>query len=243
MQIVERQERTWRFPRIQVEDFLGLTLMIWAGLCVFTFGVTIVVSFFRDIAISGWEIASGVAPWYLAIMSGWVMFQYVPMFIANGRTRRDSMIEWTIFAPIFAVSGALLITIGYLLEYIVYGIAGWPRVLENDHKFASHTDVVPMFTEYLLTFLVWTAVGGFVGISFYKSDDVGWFSLLPATLLVGAVGTFTQSVIGPFSFVVDRLTGLTTSSWPIAILVGVVATLVALWGAWMVLRDMPLRNK
>lgn len=243
MQLAERTQRTWIFPRILVEDYLSFTALVWAGLLIFTFVTTYVVSLFRDISISAWEVAAGAAPWFLGFMSGFLMYQVVPMFIANGRTRRDTFIEWLIFGGLFATLAALLMTVGFLVEYVVYGIADWPRTLENDHMFATHTDVVPMFGELLLTYLVWVAAGGFIGVSLYRSEDLGWLSIIPGFVLVGIVGSFSRTSLGPFGFITHRFPDFTTSNWLVAIPTALVCCAIAVWAAWSVIRELPLRSK
>lgn len=243
MQIAQRGGQTWRFPRLLLEDQIWFGLFVAAGTFVFSTMVAIGVSFFRDISVSAWEIASGAAPWFVAGISGWIMFSVMPLFVANGRTRRDCLIEWSIFLPIHAGWMALLVSIGYLLESAVYRIAGWPRQIEDRHMFSSHTDVVPMFGESLVIMLVWAAVGGFIGASLYRSEDVGWLSIIPGAAMVGAIGSFSRSSVGPFGFVTDRLPDLSTSAWPLTILMSIVCLGIAMGGAWLVFRDIPLRSK
>lgn len=240
MQAVRNDQRTWRFPKLLVSDQLWFALYVWAGAALFTFVVTIVVSFFVDISISAWEIATGAAPWFVGILSGWVMFTMVPLFVASGRTRRDSFIEWAIFAAIYPIWTAFLTVIGYLLEYLIYGIAGWPRTAERGHIFSSHTDVGMIFLEYFLTLLVWTTVGGFVGVSLYRSQDLGWLSIIPGVVLVGLAGAFMRSPIVVF---IDRFPALDASSAGLAIVYATIATVIAVALSWRVVRDMPLRNK
>jgi len=71
MKAVQESERTWRFPRLQLEDQLWLALFVWAGAAVLAMVVGTLVSFFRSIEISAREIARGVAPGFVGIMSRW----------------------------------------------------------------------------------------------------------------------------------------------------------------------------
>lgn len=234
--------RARRFPSLPLTDQLWLLLFVWLGALIFTFVVTLVVSA-GDVSISGWGVASGAAPWFVGFMSGYFMFQHMPMFVANGRTRRECLIDWSIFVPIYAALGTLLVTLGYVLEYVYYGVAGWESVTFDDHLFTSHTDVIPMFGEYLVRLLVWAAAGGFVGASVYRSKDTGWLTLLPAALLTAAAGSFGGNSSGPFGFLTRRFPEFSISSWWWTILVGVVCIAIGMVCTWWVFRDTPLRNK
>lgn len=243
MEAVRDTQRTWRFPRIQLEDQLWLDLFVWAGAAVFSMAVVTVVSFFRSIEISAWDIANGIAPWFIGIMSGWIMYTQVPLFVANGRTRRDSYIEWLIVAAIYPVWTALLTTIGYLIERGVYDLAGWSLSVNEDHLFTSHTDVGTIFVEYLLTFSVWVAVGGFVGVSLYRSQDIGWVSLIPAAFLLAFSGALDRGEIGFFGFITRLIPALDATSMAVAITMAVICSVIAVTLAWLVIQNMALRNK
>jgi len=208
-----------------------------------TFGLVLVVSRFRDVSVSGWEIAAGIAQWYVGVACGWMTDAQVPMFVANGRTRRDAFTEWGMSAGLLSIWAASLITIGSLIEALVYGIGDWPLVVDEPHLFGSHTDVGSIFLEYALTFLVWAAVGGFVGASLDRSRDVGWLSLIPGAVLLAPSGSFDRSEIGIFGVITRRLPVLDVTAVGGAVLVALACTAIAVVLAWLVVRDLPLRNK
>jgi hypothetical protein len=243
MKALQQTERTWRFPRLQLEDQLWLALFVWAGAAVVAMVVVAVVSIFGSIEISAWEIASGIAPWFVGVMSGWVMYMQVPLFVANGRTRRDSYIEWLIVAAIYPVWTAFLTTVGYLIEWVVYDLAGWHVRLGEGHLFDTRTDVGRIFLEYLLTLGVWVAVGGFVGVSLYRSPDAGWLSLLPAAFIVVLSGSMERSEIGFFGIITRLIPAFDATSIVTAFLMSLGGMLIAVAATWRVVRDMPLRNR
>ena len=230
-----------RFPALPLIDHLWFGFFAWVSALVLTFIVTLVLSS-RVELVSGWEIASGAALWFVAFMSGYVMFEFMPMFVANGRTRQQCLKNWFVYVPVYAAWGTLLVTIGYLLEYVYYGVAGWSRVIDSDHLFSSHTDVGPMLGEYLISLLVWAGVGGCIGAAIYRWKNVGWLSILPGVVLVGAVGSFSKSSLGPAGFLTHRFPDLAVSSWPLVILVGTLCLAMAMAGTWLIFRDTPLRN-
>jgi hypothetical protein len=242
MQAVQRQERTWRFPGMVLKGQLEFALLVWAAASVFSNVLVAVVANFRSIEISAWEVAAGIAPWFVAFMSGWVMFVLVPMFVANGRTRRDSFIEWGILAVIYPIGAAVLTAIGYLIEHLVYELAGWNGQIDDNHWFSSRTDVGMIVLEFLFMFLVWTMVGGFVGAALYRSADLGWFSILPGTLLILLSGSMDRSEFWLFGFIRRVIPEFNVTSLGVAIPLALVGATVAFILAWLVVRDMSLRN-
>ena len=229
--------RTWRFPRPLVEDQLMLAGMIWVGFVITVLAVIFGIDRWSQIQMSIWEQASKAIPWYVAFMSGYVMYQVIPMYVAHGKTRRDATIEWGIFAGLFAVLAAVLSTIGYALEWFLYWAMAWPHELDNEHFSTSDTAFGMMLIEALLQMVVWSAAGGLVGACVYRSSSYGWVALLPAGLLVSLSGVGTDA--GPFAFVMGLLPDVTPDlllAFPLA----VIGAAVALAGLWVLMRDMPI---
>lgn len=234
--------RSWWFLRIPLHGHLVVLTLIWAGSLVLSFVVTLAIHRFDDVTGSIWEVYAGIAPWLMGFLGGYVMYVTVPLFISHGRTRRASFGDWALCASVSAVVAALLVTIGYLLEWGLYEIGGWPLTLTAEHLFAGHGDIGPISLEYLLTFLVWSSAGGFVGVSLYRMPKRGWLALIPGSLLVGIAGEVIRSPIGPFGAVADSWSALEGPSVPMSIAVAALCTSISVTSAWLVMRDMPLRN-
>lgn len=243
MSVAASPQRTWRFPRPLLQDHLVFGFGMWALAVVIATGVVTTVSRFGDISISAWEVAAGAATWYIGVIGGYVWYQALPMLIAHGRTRRDAAIELAIFLVVFVAIASVLVTAGYLIEHIVYGIGGWPREIGDNHLFASHTDVPLMLLEYAMTLVVWGAAGALVGAGFYRYDNAGWLTLLPASILIGFTGSFTQSFLGPIGFIMERLFDLGSPSIPVVIIVHLACVAAALAMTWPIVRDVPLHNR
>jgi hypothetical protein len=235
-------QRTWRLPRLLLEDQLGLAVLSWLGLVLFSMAVVTVVSSFRDIVISGWEVATGIVPWYAAFIGGYVLHTVLPLHIAHGRTRRDFAIEAVIFGGVFTTVVALLVTLGFAIEQGVYAIAGWSRGTPDDHLFASYTEYGMIVAEYWLTVLVWTAAGAFVGASVYRPSGLSWFALAPALGLVAISGLTRADSAQPMGFIVNRLPQADSMSLALTALLSLVSVLIALGLTWLTIRDMPMRN-
>lgn len=152
-------------------------------------------------------------------------------------------VEAAIFGGLYALAGALLITVGYLLERGFYAINDWPRDFSNDHLFSSHTEAPLIFGEYLLRFLVWATAGAFAGAAIYRYGGSGYLALLPASLLVGLMGVFLDDYWGPAAFIFERLPAADSPSLPIAAVIAAICVLAAFVMTWRIMRDMPLHTK
>lgn len=234
--------RSWRFPRPMIEDNLVFLLMLWGGFVAVVIGITLGIAWFGDLTQSVLDPASGVALWGIAILTGYLVYSYLPLYIANGRTRRSAAIEGSIFLVIFSTAAAALMSVSYLLEDVVFRIGGWPREFENEHLFSSHVQTHLVFGEYLILFLVWVFAATFVGAGFYRSDSLGWLLLFVGVLVGNVISTLVGWSIGPFVFVAELL-DINTPSLPAGLVLGSVAVLVSVAIGWLVIRDMPLRSK
>ncbi len=97
--------------------------------------------------------------------------------------------------------------------------------------------------EFSFMFLVWAMVGGFVGAALYRSPDLGWFSILPGTILILLSGSLDRSEFWLFGFVRRAVPEFNVTSLGVAIPLALVGAAVAFALAWWVVRDMPLRNR
>lgn len=187
-----------------VSDQSWLLAMLAGAAFVFAMVLVFIVSFFTDIEISAWEIVGSIAPWYVAVMGGWITYVMAPMIVAHGKTREFAFREWLTTGIFMTVLGAILMTAGYLLEHLIYNIADFEGKTSPENFFDSATEVHLVLLQYLLFFAVWFALGGFVGVSLYKSDDWGWISIPVAIAIAGATGTLGYSSNG-FMGVVRRI--------------------------------------
>jgi hypothetical protein len=233
-------QRTWRFPRLLAEGQLAFAALVWAGLIVVAAGITLGIAWFGEVTGSVWATASDAAPLFVAFIGGYVLHTMLPMYVANGRTRRDSAIEFIVFGAIYAAFAALLVTLGYVVERGFYAIGGWPRGIPDGHLFSSYDEVPLIFVENLVKLLVWVTAGALVGIAFYRYESNGALALLPATVVVALNGGVASGFMGFLERVVPALE---ISSAPLAAAVSILCTLAVLAMTWLIVRDLPLRNK
>ncbi|MCP2245107.1 hypothetical protein [Lentzea aerocolonigenes] len=187
--------------------------------------LTFVVSGFRDVTISGWNVlGSQVARWFLFWAGIYVVHNTLPIAIAHGRTRREFLSAATGFSVVLAVAMSLIVWVGFVVEGGIYSAMGW--------KADPHGSVV----AYFLMFLVWCAVGMFCAAAFDRFGAAGVFSV-PVGLMLVMVTTAGIPGAGNLPFVPD-LPSLMGAGWH---LVSVVAFAGAVLGTWVVARDMPVR--
>lgn len=195
--------------------------------CAFVFAlvVTFVVSAFRDVEISAWNVVtSQIARWFMFWMGIYVIHNVLPIAVAHGRTRREFLVAATGFFVVFAAVMAAIAWFGFVVEGGIYGLMDW-RADEHGSTWA-----------YFLMFLVWTAVGAFVAAAFDRFSAGGIFSLpIGLVLVVFAGARVPGSGNLPFIRNIPVLLG---AGW---YLVSLAAFLLAVAGTWAIARDMPLR--
>ncbi|MDX8149365.1 hypothetical protein SK854_45085 [Lentzea sp. BCCO 10_0061] len=199
--------------------------MIAAGVFAFVLVVTFVVSAFRGVEISGWNVVtSQVARWFLFWIGIYVIHNLLPVAVAHGRTRREFLAAASGFSVVLAFVMALIGWLGFVVEGGIYSLMDW-KADEHGSPLA-----------YFLMFLVWCAVGMFCAAAFDRFGAGGIFSI-PIGLPLVAVTTTGIPGSGKLPFI-PNLPVLFGSGWH---LVSVVAFLVALAGTWAIARDMPVR--
>jgi hypothetical protein len=239
--VQQGRPRTWRFPRPMVVDQVALAVMLWAGFALTVLCVIIGINYFSgSLNYSVWETASQAVPWYCAIMTGRVLYQVFPMFVAHGRTRRNAAIEAGISSAILAAVAAMLTVVGYLLELALYRSNDWSTNLEEDHLYSRHSQIGTIFLESILIYLVWAGMGAFVGATLYRFGSIGWFSVLPAAAVASLVGIFWATDSPFFSEALDRFRPEFAGTIPMAIVSSLIGVTIFSGFIWAVVRDVPI---
>ncbi|MFC3890998.1 hypothetical protein ACFOWZ_05885 [Lentzea rhizosphaerae] len=189
--------------------------------------LTFVVSGFRDVTISGWNVlGSQVARWFVFWAGIYVIHNALPVAVAHGRTRREFLAAGVGFSVVLAFVLSLIVWVGFLVEGVVYSAMGWTA--------DAHGSVV----AYFLLFLVWCVVGMFCAAAFDRFGAAGVFSV-PVGLGLVMVTTAGIPGSGNLPFLPD-LPSLMGAGWH---LVSVGAFLGAVVGTWVVAWDMPVRTR
>lgn len=225
-----------------LSDQVWLLALLAAGTFLFSMVTVFVVSMFTDIRISAWSVVGSAAPWYMAGISGWIVYIQIPLFVTNGRSRRTGFREWFSTGIVLVPLAAILMAIGYLTEKGIYNLAGFTMAADETYRLGSATDLLILAVQYLLTFAVWFALGGFVGASLYRSSDWGWVSIPVGLAVVSVTGVWDHSSGGLFGFTRRILPGIDHSSAWLDFGLSGLAIALGTWLAWKLIQEMPMRN-
>ncbi|MGW5484962.1 hypothetical protein ACWEU6_02490 [Streptosporangium sandarakinum] len=232
-----------RFPSRLLAANTVFALLLWGVLLVGVALVAAGVAVFGTLAESAWEKGVQLARWYALFVGVALVREYLPMYLAHGVTRRQFGAQAAVTATLFAPFLAALVAVGYLLEAGVYGLAGLPQTLDRAHLFAEPTHVPLVFAEYLIEIGAWIVAGSFTGAAFYRWNGGG---LLALPVGVGLV-VLAESAIGTelrLPFVSRLALGLDVPQSPVVTAgLGLAAFLIGLALTWLVVRDVPLRNR
>ncbi|HLL64166.1 MAG TPA: hypothetical protein VK453_00285 [Micromonosporaceae bacterium] len=232
--------RPWQIARLLFRTHLPFLLLAWLGFAVFVAVVVAVISLFRPITISGWDGASGVVRWAAAGYGAYLTGRLLPVFIAHGQTRRDFMIQTSVFAAVAVAAYAALATIGYALEGLLYRAVDWPQRFQEDRIFTASDQVLPIFITHAVMLLGWMIAGAFLAAAFYRLDGGGLVAIPVAILLVAtaslAVGYNSLPFVGAFIQRLDAPVIATAVLAAASILAGAGLT-------WGLVRDVPIKTR
>ncbi|GLY46428.1 hypothetical protein [Lentzea sp. NBRC 102530] len=198
-----------------------------AALGAFAFAVvlTFVVSAFKDVEISAWNVVmSQVARWFLFWVGIYLVHNVLPIAVAHGRTRREFFLAASAFSVALAAVAALLGWLGFVAEGGIYALMDW-QADEHGSPLA-----------YVLMFLVWTAVGMFCAAAFDRYGSAGVFSV-PVGFVLAIISTTHIPGAGRWP-IVPNLPTAVGAGWH---LLSLAAFVVALGLTWVIVRNAPVR--
>lgn len=209
------------------------------GMMMITFGF----SLFTNVTMSGWDIVSSIAPWFVGIVSGWILYNLVPISVSHGETRRHAFTVWlTTLASVTLIS-SIIITVGYPLERVWYRIMDFSGEPEARLMFADPDRPLTVFLQMILVFALWGIVGGMVGAGVYRDSSNGWLLMIPAGIMLPLAGVFGDDRIGFMGILRRFISDFDYSSNLLNVVVAVLIGLLAVWITWCIARTVPLRNK
>lgn len=197
--IAPAQRRTpQRFPRQLVEDQTVFALVLWAGFFGTVMLFVLGLSFWREITISGWDVAAQIVLWFGLFIGVHVGWSVMPLYITHGYTRREFMRQALQFLAIYVTVLAVLIAAGFLLEAWVYRLAGWPQIIADERLYDSGLQLHLIFVESWMQCALWTVAGFFIAALWYRNDGLGALAILVAILAAGISGLmFGSAARGP----------------------------------------------
>lgn len=226
--------------RFLFANHLPLLVLTWLGLLVLALGVTFAIALFSNVSSSIWDFAPQLLRW-LAIFYG-VHFtrELLPLYVTYGQTRRDFMVQISLFFLGGMTVLAGLMTFGYVLEGLLYQFMGWSQVIMGDKLYAQPNDYLLIALSYWVHLVGYTVIGAFVGAGYYRSDAWGMVTLPFAMLFVVLV---TFSIGGnDFPIIGNRIPVLEGTP-VVSGLLGLFTVLTGLGVTWWMVRDIPIRTQ
>lgn len=199
-----------------------------------------------EITQSGWESAAQLARWYAGATGAYATAVYLPLYVVHGFTRREYAAWVPAYLAAFAVVFAMSMTLGYVVEGLVYRWFEWEHALRLTHLYATPDEYGLALLEFLLIGAIWSGVGAVLGAAFYRRSVLGALLVPIGIAMIGLVeGALGPGYAGPFTLgelpFADRLLGEESASTATALGTGCFAATMAVM--WAVVRDMPIRTK
>ena len=223
--------RRWPIARYLFSTHLWFIPLLLIGFYLACAVLLAVAAAVTDIRISVADIGGQVLPWF-ALGYGATASGLLATMLVHGRTRREFLGQHPVFQV--AVSALLAgVTTGvYAVEAAVYRGFGWAQKVQEHRVYDSATEYGTVFTAYWCMYLLWLAVGVFLGVAVYRWEAAGALAVLPAGALVVVAGGTTGFFNLPFA-----RTDLNF------VAVSVVAVAIAWALMWVAGRDVPLRTR
>jgi hypothetical protein len=194
-----------------------------------------------DMDRSIWHyVATQVSRWLAFFCGIDAITTYLRLHVAHGRTRGDFLRQlWPYFVGL-AAPLALLLTVGYLAERLVYGLAGGRQAIVLATSFGDAGNYPGIFGAYTLTMGLFAVAGSLLAVAFTRNVLLGLalipfgvVLIAPSEVLVGLNG------IPLFAKMFEEL------NYPRSLVVtlslaGVVLAGVAIWA---LMRRMPVRPR
>ena len=229
------------FPVRQFREQALFAALIWVAYSVIVFIVLAVVSLFIDIEASGWDVASQPARWFAFVIGVHLGWSALQLHVTHGGTRRGFMVQMTGFILAYAAVLAGLYALSFLAESGLYALAGWPQALNGPALYETAFDVPLVLLQSFLVFALWTVGGLFIAAAWYRNGLLGGLAI-PLGLVAISVSTYTISGdIGPMNWVRQFVPPRPGIGPTVLAHAAMFAVFVGL--AWLVVRDVPIRNK
>ncbi len=219
-------------------DLLSMLSML-AGFCfLIAMAVVLIVGKFTIAPAFSWSVIGSMAPWFIAVVSAWAIYQVIPLTVTHGGTRAAGFREWTFSGVLITLVGALFIGLGYLLERGVYGLVGWTKRSEEPYFAFASESIGLIFVRFVLVFAVCYALGGVIGAAFYRSMFLGIVAIVASILVV--------SLLSIWSFTGIQFPGIFRMSDPDAdfwrgLVWSAAVTVLAGGVVWLMVRQVAIR--
>jgi hypothetical protein len=228
----------WRLVRYFIRPHLTVYGAFWAIVILTWLAATTFVERLSFIEGSVFTTVGLSAPkWFLFVFS-LVMAVEVKVYVSYGITRRHVFAASAIALGATALGFALLTLAIFLLEQVIYERLGISERVAPDLLITSVLDGVMVVAASCLIFVLYAACGWMAGAGFSRFGPWrGSLFVIPACAPLAAVELASRSYAPASGF--GGLSGL-GPAWGSLLAVG--ATALAVLGAYLIVRDLPIRK-
>jgi hypothetical protein len=233
--------RRWPLLRVLATAYLPFIGLLWVAFMVVIMVVTGIIAMRGTVSTSALHVGATQLPRWLMFGLGIDMVStYLRMHLAHGRTRREFVTQSVAYSVLMSGFGAVLITLGYLVERGFYALFGWPQKLNREALFATADEYPVILGTFWLIFLMWTAAGLVIGLGFFNSTGFGLLTIPIGLLIALPTVIFTRN--GGFPVIGDDLVDLDISDSVLLAASGGLFV-VAVGIIWALARQIPMKSK
>lgn len=164
---------------------------VWLACAVVVLGAIGAYGVFGDGSVqeSLWQnFGAGWQRWVVLAAGFATTHTFAPMLIGNGVTRAQMSSSVLVTTVVLAVLGGLYVTVGYVLEGVLFGANDWTHHLDGGGRELGAGTIGGLGVRYALVLAVSFAAGWLMGIGFYRFGTEGGLPLVvPCALPIVAV--------------------------------------------------------
>ena len=230
----------WPIARLLFTEHVPFLSLAVAAIAVLVLLITFAIALFAgDLTRSAWNIAMNVVRWLALGYGVYLAGDLLRVCVAHGHTRREFLGQVTTFMTVASAAVAVLLTLGYPLEALLYRAMGWRHAFGDDHLFTSADQLGLIFVSMWALVGVGVVAGAFLSAGFNRGDGSWGLFMVPlAVLLLGAVAAVIDLGQVPF---LGRF--LRPAELPLAGSVAVCAGsfVAGVAATWALVRDIPIK--
>lgn len=227
----------WPLLRRLLGEQTFLLVLVWAGYLVVVAVIGAIIAATAGLEGSIWEQASQLSRWFAAFIGVYLTGTVLRLAVAQGVTRREFLIQAGAFTVAYSFGLALLTTVAFAVETLVYRGLGLPQTFLTQHLYDSPTQYGHILVTFWLTIAVWLAAGAFVAVAFHRSGLLGLAAIPLAIVLVSPTELLAGYSTVPLLRTIADLT-------PAATVVPCLVSLAcAAFANWAITRRIPISQQ
>lgn len=174
--------------RTQIRAALPMVGGYWAIMLPIYAGIVTVVVAVGDTDVSIWATSGASAPKYFLLAVGVMLTTvYLPVYVANGVTRRDYAFGASLYILAIGAVYAVIMTLGFAFEHALYTSADIMAGLDDPYPVRSTTDALATLVGELFIGIAYLCCGWAMGTCFYRLGAWWGIVLIPVTVLPAVV--------------------------------------------------------